>query len=260
MHDFSRATGHQNSRRLLERPARSAFTLIELLVVVSIIALLIAILLPSLGRAREAARAVVCQSNLRQFSLAFVMYYGDANQWVAPSNAVQVGTQSTSFASGWYSLHSSYVSSKKLYLCPSNDQPMVPPSPAWDPAYRMSYGYPDFFGYSGSSPTWHEQTSSNYKKATEIVHTSKCPVLVDQFTTFPPCFVNVNANYAMAMQLGNWGLSTIGGLDGPYSTGWADFRHSERANIVMFDGHAESFDYFNEISAYRWYAANPAWF
>ena len=55
----------------------TGFTLVELLVVISIIAMLMSILMPALGRAREAARRVVCLSNLRQLTLAWNMYVMD---------------------------------------------------------------------------------------------------------------------------------------------------------------------------------------
>lgn len=65
------------------RPAgRRAFTLVELLVAIGIIALLLGILLPALGAAREAGRTVACGSNMRQVGQAIVMYAGDNGQRV----------------------------------------------------------------------------------------------------------------------------------------------------------------------------------
>ena len=59
--------------------SRSAFTLIELLVVVSIIALLIAILLPSLGKARDQARLSVCGTRMRSWGQGFIIYANTYN-------------------------------------------------------------------------------------------------------------------------------------------------------------------------------------
>lgn len=78
---------------------RCAFTLIELLVVVSIIALLIAILLPALSKARESAKTVVCQSNLGSIGKAQLAYtidsdgqYTMSTEWVWGKNVYPDGT------------------------------------------------------------------------------------------------------------------------------------------------------------------------
>src|SRR4051794_15312801 len=68
-------------------PRRRAFTLIELLVVLGIIALLIALILPALSKSRQQAKALVCQSNLRQLGHMLQIYSGENGGWLFPVGA-----------------------------------------------------------------------------------------------------------------------------------------------------------------------------
>jgi len=100
------------------RRRRFGFTLVELLVVIGIIALLISILLPSLNKARRQAKTVQCQSNMRQVSMALLMYIGDNKGHFPPAQA----KKSTIWPSGfWWPdalVENKYINAPSMYDTP----------------------------------------------------------------------------------------------------------------------------------------------
>ena len=117
-----------------------AFTLVELLVVIAVIALLMAILLPALGRAKRMARNTICQSNLKQWGLMYAMYCDNNNGYFFSGQLNDSFVAGANFGRYWRVIMKPYSRDVKMWLCPEavkppgvGDMPPVGASPfvAW---------------------------------------------------------------------------------------------------------------------------------
>ena len=127
---------------------RKAFTLIELLVVISVIALLMAVLLPVLGRVRKQAKSLVCQANLRQWGIGFSAYVGDHDGRMPAGYTPEV---LTSREVAWFLSLKPYTTDyEDMLLCPTTSRARTSrlSELAWfyhrwedDPHIFGSYGY-----------------------------------------------------------------------------------------------------------------------
>ncbi len=204
---------------------KKSFTLIELLVVIAIIAILAAMLLPSLSKARDTARTAACASNMKQHGLGASSYANDYQNWLP------VGANESGVPVQWRLEISEYCGpkitydydpkvSKGIFKCPSFMKVTS------DVAFRSGYGWSYYAGYKASSTeSW--GLRRNLAKVKMPSETAVSGDGVDE------CDNDAPANYWQFGYLckpGQGGFTTVSPVG---------IRHNKGINILWFDMHVQ---------------------